>query len=118
VDNVSQQNPAPGLPDSPPAAAPPAAATPAPPAPPGAYATRDEWRAWRRQERAYYRTHMHAYFAPWGWFWPLALIVVGACFLVVNLGWLTSATWDIVWPALLILLGVLFLISRLRPSQP
>ena len=61
---------------------------------------------------------MHSYLGPWGWFWPLALIVVGACFLFANLGWLSATSWNILWPALLILLGVLILVSRLRVGEP
>ncbi len=34
------------------------------------------------------------------------LIVIGAIFLLQNLGFLTSNAWEIIWPLLLIILGL------------
>jgi phage shock protein PspC (stress-responsive transcriptional regulator) len=40
------------------------------------------------------------------------LIVLGAYFLVTNLGLLSNFRWDLFWPAVLIVLGLLLLIRR------
>jgi Domain of unknown function (DUF5668) len=91
-----------------------------PPKPPGPGASRDEWRAWRRQQR------MHDPWAggwyPWSWygggvwpwFWGAALVLIGVYFLLQNLGLLSWVKGDVLWPSLLILFGVLLLISRSR----
>src|SRR3974390_267208 len=87
----------------------------APPAPP-AYGTHEEWRAWRRQQREYYRTRYGwAWWGMWGWFWAIAMIVVGGYYLLVNLGLMTWVRGDLVWPLLLIVLGLLVLVGRFRP---
>lgn len=97
----------------------PAKTTPAPPAIPGPNATREEWREWRRRQRAYIRAYVRPYggwfFGIWGWFWAVALIVVGGYYLLANLGLLDWTRGDILWPSLLIVLGVLVLINRFRP---
>jgi hypothetical protein len=90
-------------------------AVPAAPAPPAPYGTREEWRAWRRQQREYYRARYGlGWFGIWGWFWAVALILVGAYYLLVNLGLMTWVRGDLVWPLLLVVLGVLVLLSRFQ----
>lgn len=85
------------------------------PAPPNPFGTRDEWRAWRRQQREYYRGRNGlGWFGMWGWFWAIALILVGAYYLLVNLGLMTWVRGDLVWPLLLIVLGLLVLIGRFQ----
>lgn len=101
-----------------PTSTPPAAPTPPapqPPAAPGPYATRAEWRAWRRDTRAYFRSTglFHSY-GIWSWFWAIALILVGAYYFMANLGLFNWVRGDLIWPALLIVLGVMVLISRAR----
>jgi len=44
----------------------------------------------------------------------LTLIVIGAIFLLQNLGYLTSDAWDVIWPLLLIILGLSMIIKRKR----
>jgi cell wall-active antibiotic response 4TMS protein YvqF len=101
---------------------PPGAATPAPssqpPAVPGPYATRQEWRAWRRQTRNYYGSAgWTGWSGIWGWFWAIALIMVGGYYLAANLGFFDWVRGDLIWPALLIVLGVLVLVGRFRPGR-
>lgn len=38
-------------------------------------------------------------------FFPVAIIVIGAIFLLQNLGLISSNVWGIIWPALLIIAG-------------
>lgn len=101
------------------------APTPEPgaPPPPGPGASHDEWRAWRRQQRDYMRAHWgRGYYGPWGWgwyggwgwFWGAALVVIGAYYLLSNLGLIGWLRGDVLWPILLILLGVAILFNRLR----
>jgi hypothetical protein len=52
----------------------------------------------------------------WPWFWGAALILIGAYYLLQNLGLLNWLKGDVLWPSLLILLGVLFLVRRGRNS--
>lgn len=90
--------------------------TPPPPPPPAPYGSRQEWRAWRHQQREYYRAHHGwGWFGMWGWFWAFALILVGVYYLMVNLGLMTWVRGDLIWPILLIVLGVLVLVGRTRP---
>ena len=42
----------------------------------------------------------------------IILIVLGAYFLLTNLGVLSNVRWDLFWPAVLILLGLLLLLRR------
>jgi hypothetical protein len=42
----------------------------------------------------------------------IILILLGAYFLLTNLGVLNNLRWDLFWPALLIILGLLLLIRR------
>jgi len=42
----------------------------------------------------------------------IVLIVLGAYFLLTNLGVLSNLRWDLFWPAVLILLGLLLLVRR------
>jgi hypothetical protein len=50
----------------------------------------------------------------WPWFWGAALVLIGAYYLLQNLGLLSWVRGDVLWPSLLILLGVLMLINRGR----
>ena len=108
----------------PPNSVPPPPAQPPNP-PPGPGASRDEWRTWRRQQR----DHEHdqwprGWYGPWAWggggvwpwFWGAALILIGAYYLLQNLGLLNWLRGDVLWPSLVILLGVLLLIRRGRGS--
>jgi hypothetical protein len=83
-----------------------------PPPPPGPDASREEWRAWRRQYgRPYY---WGGWRFGWGFFWPAALIVLGGYLLLSNLGLLGWLRGDILWPVLLILFGVALIVGRGR----
>ena len=83
-----------------------------PPPPPGPNASREEWHAWRRQHgRPYWGGG--SWFS-WGFFWPAVLIVLGAYFLLSNLGLLGWLRGDIVWPVLLILFGIALIVGRGR----
>jgi hypothetical protein len=98
----------------------------APPPQPGPGASRDEWRAWRHQQHDYWHDQRHAgwygpgpWVGPWGWWgggWFLgaALLVIGAYYLLLNLGLLKWLPGDVLWPVLLILFGVYLLIRRGR----
>jgi hypothetical protein len=113
-------------PPPPPAASPP---PPAPPPQPGPGASRDEWRAWNHQQREYWRQQRHpggwygpgSWYGPWnwwggsGWFWGTALLIVGAYYLLQNLGLLGWLRGDLLWPLLLILLGAYLLLRHWRP---
>jgi hypothetical protein len=99
---------------------PPPAEAPTPPSP---GASRDEWRAWRHQQRDYTRDQGgRGWYGPWGWggfgvwswFWGAALVLIGAYYLLKNLGLLSWLHGDILWPILLIALGVLMLARRAR----
>jgi hypothetical protein len=50
------------------------------------------------------------------WFWGAALILIGAYYLLQNVGLLWWLKGDVLWPSLLILIGVLLLIRRGRDS--
>src|SRR5258708_15842654 len=90
--------------------------------PAGRGAARDEWREWRHQKRDYMRDHWGGgWYGPWAWgggvwpwFWGGALVLIGAYYLLQNLGLLSWVRGDVLWPTLLILLGVLMLLSRGR----
>ena len=99
----------------------------APPPEPGPGASRDEWRRWRHQQRDQWRAQGHpgGWYGPgpwnwWGggWFWGVALVVVGAYLLLQNLGLLASIRGDILWPVLLILFGVYLVFRRGRWWRP
>lgn len=47
-------------------------------------------------------------------FFGLVLIIIGAVFLLQNLGILTGDSWNVVWPAIIILLGIIVLT---KPAQ-
>jgi hypothetical protein len=49
-----------------------------------------------------------------GWFWGAVLVLLGAYFLLANLGLLGRVRADIFWPIVLILLGLVMLVSRRR----
>jgi hypothetical protein len=103
----------------PPNSVPPPPAQPPNP-PPGPGASRDEWRSWRRQQRDSARDQWPGgWYGPWAWgggvwpwFWGAALILIGAYYLLQNLGLLNWLRGDVLWPSLVILLGVLLLIRR------
>ena len=90
------------------------------PKPPGPETSRADWRAWRRQQRDNMHDHWAGgWYGPWGWgggvwpwFWGAALILIGAYYLLHNLGLLSWVKGDVLWPSLLILFGVLILIRR------
>jgi hypothetical protein len=78
---------------------------------------------WRQQQRDYFRDHsMGGWYGPpwawgggvWPWFWGAALVVIGAYYLLQNLGLLSWLRGDVLWPSLVILLGVLLLLRRGR----
>ena len=48
------------------------------------------------------------------YFWPLALVVIGAFFLLRNLNLLDWLDGKYVWPVVLIVLGVLLIVRRTR----
>ena len=48
----------------------------------------------------------------WPWFAGAALVVIGAYYLLQNLGLLGWLHGDVLWPTLLVVLGVLLLIRR------
>ena len=93
--------------------------------PPGPEASRHEWRAWRRQQRDYMHDRSAGRgYGPWAWggggvwpwFWGAALVLIGAYYLLQNLGLLSWVRGNLLWPTLLIVLGVLLLIRRGRDS--
>ena len=100
----------------------PSSSVPPPPAPtaPGPGATRDEWRAWRRSQWSggWYGPWGWGWGGAWGWFWGAALVVIGAYYLLTNLGLLNWVKGDVLWPTLLILLGVVLLLRRARSWRP
>ena len=109
------------------AESPPPSPSSGPPPQPAPNATRDEWRAWRHQQHDYWRGQRQAggwygpgpWVGPWnwwggGWFWGVALLVIGAYYLLRNLGLINWISGDVLWPLLLILLGVWLLVRRGR----
>jgi len=42
----------------------------------------------------------------------LTLVVIGAIFLLQNLGFLTSNAWQIIWPIIIIILGATMLMKK------
>jgi len=106
----------------------PAAGPPPQPAP---GASRDEWRAWRHQTHAYWHSQRHAsgmygpgqWYGPWNswggsWFWGAALLLIGAYYLLQNLGLLNWLPGDVLWPSLIIVFGIYLLIRRGRGWGP
>ncbi len=100
---------------------PPPPPGPQPSSPPGPGASREEWRAWRHQQRmngpwpgGSYGPWAWGGGGVWPWFWGAALVLIGAYFLLQNLGLLDWLRGDVLWPSLLILLGVLMLFRRGR----
>ena len=106
---------------------PPPPADAAPPAPPPPGASREEWKAWRRQNRDYEHTHWRASRTPyggwtwsgggwggWGIFWGGVLVLIGVYALLSNLGLLSWLRGDILFPSLLILLGIALIFRRGR----
>jgi len=94
---------------------------PQPTNPPGPGASREEWRAWRHQQRmsgpwpgGWYGPWAWGGGGVWPWFWGAALVLIGAYYLLQNLGLLDWLRGDVLWPSLLILLGLLMLIRRGR----
>lgn len=102
-----------------------------PPPQPGPGAPRDEWRAWRHQTHDYWHAQRRAggmygpdtWYGPWnwwggGWFWGAALLLIGAYYLLQNLGLLKWLPGDVLWPSLIILFGLYLLIRRGRGWKP
>jgi len=42
----------------------------------------------------------------------LILLVIGAVFLLRNLGYISATSWSIIWPAILIIIGLGVLLKR------
>lgn len=42
----------------------------------------------------------------------LILIIIGAIFLLQNLGYISEGVWSIIWPAILIVIGLGMLLKR------
>ena len=42
----------------------------------------------------------------------LILIIIGAVFLLQNLGYISGAAWGIIWPAILIVIGLAVILKR------
>ncbi|HLQ62562.1 MAG TPA: DUF5668 domain-containing protein [Candidatus Acidoferrales bacterium] len=83
------------------------------PAPPGPPAETGEPPPWgRRRYRGDYAFWWGG--GSWGVFWGVALVIVGALFLLKNVGLLPFIGWEVIWPILLIALGVFFIVRRLR----
>jgi hypothetical protein len=112
------------------AAQPPPNQPTAPPPEPGPGASRDAWRAWRHQQHDYWRAQRYGagWYGPWNWwgggrwggswFAGAALLVIGAYYLLQNLGLLNWLPGDVLWPLLLILLGLYLLVRRSRGWWP
>jgi len=49
-------------------------------------------------------------------FWGYLLIIIGAVYLLKNLGILTAAAWDIIIPSLIILIG-LYVVFKKKKAQ-
>jgi len=58
------------------------------------------------------------WFGGWAWFWGVALVVIGAYYLLYNLGLLGWLRGDVLWPVLLIVFGVFLLLRRGRGWWP
>lgn len=44
--------------------------------------------------------------------YSLILIIIGAVFLLQNLGYISGGTWSIIWPAILIVIGLRMILKR------
>lgn len=101
-----------------PSTPPPPSSSSSPPQPPPPGASRDEWRAWRHQNRDYMRSQWGGW--SWGWgggwgiWWGGILVLIGAYALLSNLGLLSWLRGDILFPSLLILLGIILIARRGR----
>ena len=42
----------------------------------------------------------------------LILIIIGAVFLLQNLGYISEGAWSIIWPAILIVIGLAVILKR------
>ncbi len=61
------------------------------------------------------------WYGPWGWwgggwFWGAVLVLLGAYWLLQNLGYLSWLRGDVLWPLVIILLGVYLIVRRGRGS--
>jgi len=87
-----------------------------PPPPPGPGAPRSEWHDYRHQMRDFVRGQRRSrewYGQPGGGlFLAVALVIVGAYFLLRNLGAISWLRDDIFWPSVLIVVGLLLLLRR------
>ena len=52
-----------------------------------------------------------------GVWWGGVLVIIGALFLLANLGVLNNLDWNVIWPLLLIALGVWLLLARIGPGS-
>ncbi len=88
-----------------------------PTSPPPPDASREEWRAWRRQRRRY--SYWGSYWGSrWAWFGGIALILAGGYALLRSLGLLAWVRTDVFWPLVVIALGVWLIIDRAMPRRP
>jgi cell wall-active antibiotic response 4TMS protein YvqF len=90
--------------------------SPGPPAAPGPGASRDEWHDYRHRMRDFMRSQRWSGYRYGGsggeLFLAVALVVLGAYFLLRNLGLISWFKEDILWPAVLIALGLLLLLRQ------
>lgn len=100
---------------------PPPPTDPGPPPEPGPGATREEWHAYHRDRRDYYRAHRpYGWYGSgwawwgWGWGWGVVLVLAGIYFLLSNLNLLNWVRGDVFWPIVVILFGVFLIVRRGR----
>src|SRR5206468_1537832 len=52
-----------------------------------------------------------------GVWWGGVLVIIGALFLLANLGVLNNLDWNVIWPLVLIAVGVWMLLARIGPGS-